>query len=41
MVSMVTETTIKSHLAHIFSKLDVATRTEAVTAGLRQGLVML
>ncbi|ROS25495.1 LuxR family two component transcriptional regulator [Rathayibacter sp. PhB127] len=35
----VTETTVKSHLAHVFAKLGVASRTAAVSAARRQGIV--
>ena len=35
----VTETTVKSHLAHIFSKLDVTSRTAAVSQARRQGIL--
>jgi DNA-binding NarL/FixJ family response regulator len=35
----VTETTVKSHLSHIFSKLDVSSRTAAVSAARRQGIL--
>ncbi|HWZ59027.1 MAG TPA: response regulator transcription factor [Gemmatimonadaceae bacterium] len=35
----ITEGTVKSHLAHLFEKLDVASRTAAVTTALRRGLV--
>lgn len=35
----VTETTVKSHLAHIFSKLDVTSRTAAVSTARQQGLL--
>lgn len=38
-VLYVTETTIKSHLAHIFSKLDVTSRTAAVSAARQQGIL--
>lgn len=35
----VTETTVKSHLVHIYAKLDVASRTAAVSAARRLGIV--
>jgi len=35
----VSETTVKSHLAHIFTKLGVASRTAAVSAARRQGIL--
>lgn len=35
----VSETTVKSHLAHIFSKLDVASRTAAVSAARQKGIL--
>lgn len=36
-----TEATIKVHVLHIFQKLDVADRTEAVTIGLQRGIIHL
>lgn len=35
----VSETTVKSHLAHIFTKLSVNSRTAAVSAARRQGIL--
>ena len=35
----VTETTVKSHLAHIFSKLDVTSRTAAVSTARQKGIL--
>jgi len=33
--------TVQVHLTHIFNKLDVGSRTEAVIAGLKRGLIAL
>ena len=35
------EHTVKFHIGSIFNKLDASTRTEAVTLGIRAGLIML
>ena len=35
----ISETTVKSHLAHIFSKLNVSSRTAAVSAARQQGIL--
>lgn len=35
----ISETTVKTHLAHIFAKLDVAGRSEAVRQGIERGLL--
>jgi two-component system, NarL family, response regulator YdfI len=37
----ISDHTVKFHVASILGKLGVSTRTEAVTAGIRRGLVML
>jgi len=37
----ISETTVKSHLRSIFSKLNVLSRTEAITAASRRGLVQI
>ncbi len=37
----ISENTVKAHVAAVFAKLGATTRTEAVTAGVRLGLVML
>ena len=37
----VSEATVKTHLVHIFTKLDVDTRTAAVTVGVERGLIRL
>jgi DNA-binding NarL/FixJ family response regulator len=36
-----TEATVKVHLKHVMTKLDVADRTEAVTAALHRGIIHL
>ena len=37
----ISETTVKSHLLHIFPKLGVDDRTEAATVGLARGIIRL
>ena len=37
----ISDHTVKFHVASILGKLGVSTRTDAVTAGIRRGLVML
>ncbi|MBV8749349.1 MAG: response regulator transcription factor, partial [Candidatus Eremiobacteraeota bacterium] len=37
----ISENTVKAHVAAILAKLGATTRTEAVTLGVRLGLVML
>ena len=37
----ITEITVKTHMSHIFEKLEVADRTAAVTVALRRGILSL
>jgi DNA-binding NarL/FixJ family response regulator len=37
----VSRATVRTHLEHIYSKLDVSNRTEAVTEGIKKGLIEL
>ncbi|MCX6004237.1 MAG: response regulator transcription factor [Chloroflexi bacterium] len=37
----ITQSTVKTHITSIFQKLDVTTRTEAVTNALRKGIIKL
>ena len=37
----ISETTVKTHMLHVFSKLGVADRTAAVTAALKRGIIRL
>ena len=37
----ISDHTVKSHVASIFSKLDVSTRAEAAVSAARLGLIML
>jgi len=38
-VLQLSKSTIRTHLEHIYQKLDVSNRVEAVTEGLRQGII--
>lgn len=40
-VLSVSTATIRTHLEHIYQKLDVSNRVEAITEGIRQGLIEL
>lgn len=37
----ISEHTVKFHVASILAKLNAATRTEAVTLGIRKGLILI
>jgi two-component system NarL family response regulator len=37
----ISERTVKTHLGHLFEKLGVASRTEAIKVATRRGLVRL
>ncbi len=37
----ISDTTVKSHVLHIFNKLEVTDRTSAVTSALRRGIIRL
>jgi DNA-binding CsgD family transcriptional regulator len=37
----ISEHTVKFHVGSLFQKLNASSRTEAVTLGVRQGLIML
>jgi DNA-binding NarL/FixJ family response regulator len=38
---MISESTVKAHMLHIFGKLGVTDRTAAVTTALRRGIIRL
>ena len=37
----ISESTVKTHVANIFQKLDVSDRTKAVTSALQRGIIKL
>jgi DNA-binding NarL/FixJ family response regulator len=37
----ITQSTVKTHVTSIFQKLNVTTRTEAVTTALKRGIIQL
>jgi DNA-binding NarL/FixJ family response regulator len=37
----ISDGTVKIHVTHLFAKLDVSNRAEAITTALRRGLVRL
>ena len=37
----ISDHTVKFHISSIFAKLGASSRTEAVTVGIRQGLIMV
>ena len=37
----ISESTVKTHVANIFQKLDVNHRTQAITAALQKGIINL
>ena len=37
----ISDHTVKFHISSIFAKLDASSRTEAVTIGIREGLIMV
>jgi DNA-binding NarL/FixJ family response regulator len=41
MVLKLSKATIRTHLEHIYQKLDVSNRVEAITEGIRQGIIDL
>ena len=38
---LITESTVKTHVANIFQKLEVSHRTEAVTKAMSRGIIKL